>query len=65
MRIQAGFFLIALPFSVARKDNCMFGYCSKIIFSLEHVVSLAFLSSQDMLPIKESIKSSSILQNHI
>lgn len=58
------FFLIALPFTVASKDNCMFGYCSIIIFLLEHVVSLAFLSSWDLLPLKESIKSSSVLQNH-
>lgn len=61
MRIQAEtFFLIALPFIVASKDNCRFGYRCIIIFLLEHVVSLAFLSSQDLLPLKESIKRAAV-----
>lgn len=59
------FFLIALLFTVASKDNYILGYCSIIIFSLEHIVSVAFLLSQGLLPLRKSIKSSSVLQTHI
>lgn len=41
---------MALPFIVASKENCMFGYSSITLFLLKLLVSLAFLSSQDLPP---------------